>query len=183
MSEMTSVYMDACCFVEAIKVDASVQVLNERKNEVWFIKRLLQAHRDREITVFTSTLSIAECTHVGETPVPSDVQRGFEALLTSGQYVHLVQTTPFICIDARNLRWIDRMALRGADSIHLASAIDRGCSEFLSFDGRLDRSASYAEPFKAKGILIKKPSDTAALPGRYYQMDLRYDKDSENHPE
>lgn len=179
MSSVTSVYMDACCFIEAVKCEASIQIVDSRKNEVWYIKKLLQAHRDREITVFTSTLSIAECTHIGETPVPPEVQQRFEALLTSGQYVHLVQTTPFICIDARNLRWVDHLLLKGADSVHLASALDRGCGEFLTLDGGFARVSKHADALRAKGILVRVPSDTDALPGRYYQMDLRYGKDDE----
>lgn len=132
----------------------------------------MQAHRDREIKLYTSTLSIAEAVHVGGTPVPEQVQNGFEALLTSGQYVYLIQTTPFICMDARNLRWVDQITFRGADSIHMASAIDRGCSEFITMDGRFDRVQKWNPQLEAKGIVVSLPSGTKALPGKYLQGDL-----------
>jgi predicted nucleic acid-binding protein len=172
MSDQVAVYLDACCFIDVVKSDATTHLSQDAENEVWYLKRLMQAHRDREITLYTSTLSIAEAVHVGDTPVPEQVQNGFEALLTSGQYVHLIQTTPFICMDARNLRWIDQITLRGADSVHMASAIDRGCTEFLTMDGRFDRVQKWNPQLKAKGITVSLPSRTKSLPGKYLQGDL-----------
>ena len=176
MSDPTHVYLDACCFIDVVKSDISAQLEDGRETEVWYIKRLLQAHRDREITVYTSVLSIAEAAHAGTNPVPETVQRGLEALLTSGQYVHLVQSTPFVCIDARNLRWVDGINLRGPDSIHLASAIDRECSEILTMDGRFGRIDTYRTLISAKGLSVAKPSDTKSLPSKYLQGDLLNDQ-------
>ncbi|MDI3335656.1 PIN domain-containing protein [Defluviimonas aestuarii] len=172
MSDQTHVYMDACCFIEAVKSDASISMSSEREGEVWYIKKLLQAHRDREITVYTSVISIAEAVHAGTTPVPDNVQRGLEALLTSGQYVHLVQATPFICIDARNLRWVDGLTLKGADSVHLASAIDRSCAEFLTLDGRFERVEKHRDALSGKGLSVALPSQGRCLPEKYLQGSL-----------
>lgn len=172
MSDHVGVYLDACCFIDVVKSDTNAKLPEKAEQEVWYLKRLMQAHRDREITLYTSTLSIAEAVHVGKSPVPEPVQNGFEALLTSGQYVHLIQTTPFICMDARNLRWVDQITLRGADSLHLASAIDRGCVEFLTMDGRFERIQKWNAQLKSKGIIASLPSGTKALPGKYLQGDL-----------
>ncbi len=72
MADPVAVYLDACCFLDVVKVDMSAQVESGRQNKVWYIKKLLQAHRDKEITVFTSALTIAESMHIGATPVPSE---------------------------------------------------------------------------------------------------------------
>lgn len=172
MSDQSCVYMDACCFIEAVKSDANMQLSEDRQIEAWYIKKLLQAHRDREITIYTSVLSIAEAVHAGAMPVPSNVQRGLEALLTSGQYVHLVQMTPFVCIDARNLRWVDGMTLKGADSIHVASALDRSCTEFLSLDGRFERVEKQGSVLANRGMAVLPPSQGKCLPPKYLQGDM-----------
>lgn len=172
MSEHSYVYMDACCFIEAVKSDANIDLSAERHVEAWYIKKLLQAHRDREITVYTSVMSIAEAVHVGQMPVPEKIQTALDALLTSGQYVHLVQITPFVCTDARNLRWIDGLTLKGADSVHLASAISRSCIEFLSLDGRFSRLESHNHALSAKGISVLAPSKGKCLPAKYLQGDM-----------
>lgn len=172
MADNASVYLDACCFIDVVKFDVSARMEPGRANEVWYIKKLLQAHRDREITVYTSTLSIAEATHAGKMPVPREVQNGLEALLTSGQYVFLVQSTPFICMDARNLRWKDGIALKGVDAVHLASAVDRGCGEFLSLDGRFSRVQEHSASLTKMGVNVLVPSKTQVLPEKYMQGNL-----------
>lgn len=172
MADKSSVYLDACCFIDVVKFDVNAHLDETKANEVWYIKKLLQAHRDREIDVYTSTLTIAEATNTGKVPVPQEVQRSFEALLTSGQYVRLVQTTPFFCMDARNLRWNDGINLKGADSVHLASAIERSCNEFISFDGRFGRIDAHSSKLTAKGIVVRTPSTTSALPGKYLQESI-----------
>src|SRR5690606_3013268 len=102
MTSQPAIYIDACCFIDIVKFDVNATLEEGLAGEVWYLKKLLQAHRDKEITVHTSVLTIAEAVHAGVVPVPSDVQKGLDALLTSGQYVNLVQITPFTCIDARN---------------------------------------------------------------------------------
>ena len=134
MSSPNAVYMDSCCFIDIVKFDVNAKLEDGRANEVWHLKKLLQAHRDGALVVYISTLTIAEANHVGETPVPTDVQKAFDALLMSGQYVNLVQPSPLVCSRARNLRWSKEMRLKGADSIHLASALELECVEFYSTD-------------------------------------------------
>lgn len=59
-----------------------------------------------EVHLFTSTLTIAECRHVGDTVLTEEVKSRFNRLLMSGQYLRLVQMTPFIASDARDLHWV-----------------------------------------------------------------------------
>jgi len=68
----------------------------------------------------------------------------FETLLMSGQYVKLVQLTPFIATDARDLRWNHGVNLCGADAIHVASALDRKCEEFITTDRQAKKMAAKA---------------------------------------
>lgn len=172
MAQSYSVYIDACCFIEIVKTEVGEKVADGRKNEVWYLKKLLQANRDKEIQAFTSVLTIAESTHVGNDPVPRDVQKRFDGLLTSGQYVQLIQVTPFVCFDARDLRWKHSVNLKGADSIHIASALEKGCSEFLSFDGRFERVSRDSSFLERKGLRTRSPSETDALPAKYLQTDM-----------
>ena len=144
--------------------------LSEREKDIWILKKLLEAHRDKEVRVFTSTLTIAECTHAGEAPISEKTKSEFTRLLISGQYLHLVQMTPFIAMDARDLRWVHGINLRGADSIHVASAIAMKCEEFLSCDDKLTRiEAQGAKLFKL-GLSPKRGAATLCLPDKYRQL-------------
>lgn len=83
----------------------------DRRADVWYLKQLTQACRDGELDVYTSVLSIAECTHADQ-DISRPVKVRLESLLMSGQYVKLVQLTPFIATDARDLRWNHGIAQR-----------------------------------------------------------------------
>ena len=95
-----------------------------RNADVWFLWKMLEAHKEKDIEVFTSVLTIAECTHADGNS-EQKVRELCTRLLMSGQYVTLVQPTPFIGADARDLRWIHGIALKGADALHVASGLDR----------------------------------------------------------
>jgi hypothetical protein len=55
----------------------------------------------------------------------------FTRLLMSGQYVRLIQPTPFVAAEARDLRWKHAILLSGAGYIHVASALETRAREFL----------------------------------------------------
>jgi predicted nucleic acid-binding protein len=170
MADKPRVYFDACCFIDAVKHTLKLSLDSDRLKDVWHIKQLLQAHRDGEVQVYTSTLSIAECTHV-EGDSSQRVRTEFNNLLMSGQYLVLVQPTPFIMTDARDLRWGKAIALRGADAVHVASALDRKCDEFITTDkiaGKLNANAS----IKTAGLRAVAARDTRSLPDKYRQESL-----------
>src|SRR5262249_7650853 len=123
MADVRKTYVDSCCFIEMVKTKLGKTLTQERELDVWFLKRLLEANRDKEVEIYTSTLTIAECSHGGDGDISPTVKSEFDRLLMSGQYVRLVQMTPFIAVDARDLRWTHGIALRGADSVHIASAL------------------------------------------------------------
>lgn len=170
MAGNRAVYLDACCFIDMVKEAVGQPLASDRTSDVWYLKQITQACRDNELDVFTSIISIAECTHVDGDMSPS-VKAQFESLLMSGQYVRLVQPTPFIATDARDLRWKHSIALRGADAIHVASALDRKCEEFVTTDGQAKKMAAKAT-LATMGLRVIRASDTKCLPSKYLQFKL-----------
>jgi predicted nucleic acid-binding protein len=176
MATKPRVYVDACPFIDAVKFDLAasgdplVIVNASRNDDVYLLKLLLKAGRDGIIEVFTSTLTISECRHLGDGYVPDEAKRLFRAILLSSDPVQLVQPSVFICEDARDLTWkYDIASLRGADAIHIASAKDRGCAELLTTDGRL---IAHAADIAKIGVRVIYPRDTLLLPDEYKQEDL-----------
>jgi hypothetical protein len=80
-----------------VKTHVGKTLVEEREHDVWHLKRLLEAHRDKEIELYTSTLTIAECCHVGDPDINPTVKSEFTRLLVSGQYVRLVQVNTVYC--------------------------------------------------------------------------------------
>ena len=170
MADKRSVYMDSCCFIDMVKVDIGQSLTNSRALDVWYLKQLVQACRDGEIDVMTSIITIAECTHA-DGDLSQKVQSAFHSLLMSGQYVKLVQPTPFIAVDARDLRWRHNISVRGADAIHIASALDRKCEEFITTDEQAKKMAAKAT-LATLGLRMIRASETTCLPAKYLQLKL-----------
>ena len=64
-NNLPRVYLDACCFIEAIAWGKGKGKGNpDRKDDIWFIQKLFKAAIDGKVEILTSTLSIAECTHI-----------------------------------------------------------------------------------------------------------------------
>jgi predicted nucleic acid-binding protein len=177
MATKPRVYLDAGPFIDAAKFDASasgdskVHPNPTRETDVRALKQLLKAGRDGAIEIFTSTVTIAECRHLGEGYISEEGKRLFRAMLLSGDPVQLVQPTVFIVEDARDLTWKHHIpSIRGLDAIHIASAIDRQCSEFITIDK--NDLLNHAGEFAKLGLRVIRPSDTSLLPDEYKQTDL-----------
>jgi hypothetical protein len=159
--------MDSCCFIE-LALQAVGKSDSDRNNDLWFLKELLNAAFDEEIEVLTSTLSIAECAHA-KGDVSDDVKSLFKRFLTSGRYVLLIQDSVLVAEKARNLRWLHGLSFSGADSIHLASAMELKCEEFLTWDNRPHANANALNDL---ALHIRFPRNTQCLPERYRQQKL-----------
>ena len=173
MADPSRIYIDACPFIDMAKHKAAISIEDEAEHNVWFTKQLIQAAKDGNLEAFTSSLSIAECTHIGRpnSPAPSDdIKRFYDGLLASGKSgIRLVQPTFAIMVRARKFRWSDGIYLKPADTIHLASAIIMNCSEFLTTDLRiLDKTSE----FQRFHLRICRPSNTNLLPSEYRQGDF-----------
>lgn len=174
MATKPIVYMDSCCFIDVVKQTVG-NLPASREDDVWHIKKLLQSHRSGEIIVVTSYLSIAECVAVeeGQADVPKNVQEEFRRLLTSGQYVSLLQQTPRTAVKAQNLRWQHKLVLGGPDSLHIAAAIEASASEFLTSDERLKKPKLAVAVNELKSIIrLVRASETQSLPEKYHQGDM-----------
>jgi len=172
VAELKRVYFDSTVFVDVVKVDLGKAVDSDRSLDVWMAKRLMEAHRDRELQVLTSALTIAECTHGGDGDVSERAQFLISKLLTSGDYVHLIQMSPFIATEARDLRWKSGINLRGADGVHAASALSERADEFITTDGRFDRLHIHKTAFEQLNPRIVRARDSTCLPAKYRQLDL-----------
>jgi len=161
-------YVETTSFIDMAK-EAVGTLPKDRDDDVWFAKRLLEAHRDGKIAVYTATLTVAECQHA-DGIADERVQKLFKAILTSGQHLFLVQDTVLIAERARNLRWNHKLAFRGADAMHVASALEMGCSEFITAD---DKIISRAAELSCLGLRVVRARDTSFLPAEYRQGTLQ----------
>jgi predicted nucleic acid-binding protein len=157
--------MDSCCFIE-LAVQSIGKHEADRENDLWFLKALLNAAYDEEIEVLTTTLTIAECSHAKQ-DVSEDVKTLFKKFLTSGRYVFLVQDSVLVAEKARNLRWVHGLTLGGADSIHIASALELKCDEFLTWDKKIHDNAVALNEL---ALAVRFPRDTGCLPDSYRQL-------------
>lgn len=132
------------------------------------MRRLCDASRDGAIQLVTSMLTVAECLHIEEEPGPSEETKAlFRDFLTSGTVVELIDPDIFIAERARALFWDHDVKIKGADAIHVATAMIEDCQEFLILDGRIHREGSKfstALPLIAKaGLPALRPSQSTLL--------------------
>lgn len=93
----------------------------------------MRAGRRGDLVVCTSLLTLTECLHVNQ-EYSDEVQHTFKVLLSGASGVIPIQPDIFIIERARDLRWVHNIALKPLDSIHVASAIEFGCAEFVTTD-------------------------------------------------
>ena len=87
MADRVRIYIDSACFIDMVKTHLGKQLETDREKDVWFLKRLFEASRDRELELFASVLSIAECQHAGDGDISEPAKARFDRLLMSGQYI------------------------------------------------------------------------------------------------
>lgn len=169
------IYMDSNCFIESVKSSIG-NAQTDRDNDLWFIKNLLIASQRGDVEVITSYLTLAECRHVSQGGPTPEVMRLFRSILSSGKVVKLAQLTKATAERARDLHWKDGINLGGADAIHVATALNTGCKEFLGFDATKSKSpikhANQLRKLLPTGIIAVLPSGTSLLPPEYLQMKI-----------
>jgi predicted nucleic acid-binding protein len=139
-----------------------------REPDMLMMQKLLQAANNEDISLFTSSISVAECVAAGD-DWSIDVQEFFIGVLGSGRMFKLVQDTIFVAEQARDLRWKHNIKLSGMDAIHVASAIEAQCTEFLTWDRGINKIKSQlkAKFLASQGIAAITPSMTKLLPPSY----------------
>lgn len=166
------IYLDSCCFIDVVKKEVGV-LPSDRENDVWFIKKILQAHREGHLVAHTSLVAVGECLAVekGQATVSDEVQDHYRALLTSGQYVQLINPTPSSARLIQRFRWDHGLVLGSADAMHFSGAIERGCLEFITTDGRIAsaRVGAAIPVLATMGMRVIAAPKTALLPTSYTQ--------------
>jgi len=67
------------------------------------------------------------------------------------------------------LRWVHGLRFGGADAIHLASAMELKCDEFLTWD---ERPHANSTALNDLALPVRFPRDTHCLPDEYRQQQL-----------
>ena len=170
MSDVPRIYLDAAPIIDLVKVRVGLKPTGDVEMDVWTLDRLLAAGRAGEVQLFTSTLSMAECTHVGDPAKLEAAKPFFLGLLASGKGgIIFVQPSFSVAERARGLRWAHAFNFKGADAIHVASALHVQCSEIITSDGRIMKASGSLQPL---GLRACRAGDTALLPTKYRQDDL-----------
>lgn len=168
--KIPKIYLDACPLIDMAQHEADGGTSGEIGKCVWFCTQILRAARDKKVKVLTSFLSVAECTSINTNgaaqPSPAEeTKRFYDMLLLSGKSgVELVPITQALATRARDLRWVSDLNLKGADTIHVASALQMKCDELWTRDGRIWR---YRVKLGQMGVRVLKPCETQVLPSEY----------------
>lgn len=171
MAKKPRVYADSCCFIDVVKQDVRQPPKEPGRDEdVARFKLVLEASRDGEISLFTSSVSLVECLHA-DNKLDEEVKRKFKSLLTSGQYVTLAGVDPFIAEDARDIKWVHGISMKGLDYLHLATAVQLDCSELLTTDRKhmLDKREAI---YKKVSVRVRRPVDTTSLSSDRLQLKI-----------
>lgn len=170
MAKPPRIYVESCPFIDLAKYEAKLTLESNRERNVWMLLKLLEAARNLDLELYTSMITVSECTHIeaGKPQPDQKVREFFDQLLMSGKSgVTLVQLTAKISDISRDLRWKDGLCLRGMDSIHLSTAIEKGCEELLTTDGQLKNC-----PKNHRGVSIIQAHETKQLPSKYANWEL-----------
>jgi predicted nucleic acid-binding protein len=172
MADTPRLYIDSTPLIDLVKVKVGIKPESEAERAVFYVQRAVEAAVAKDVEIYTSVLSVAECTHVGDPAKLEAAKPFFLGLLASGKSgIRLIQTTLSIVERSRDLRWVTGANLRGADAVHVASAVHLGCDEFWTGDDRILRSAVLLKPL---GTHICRPSETRLLPPEYLQERLQF---------
>ena len=170
MSEKPRVYIESAPLIDLVKMKVGAGVRDDQAGDVFYVEQALEAARAGDLEIFTSTITIAECTHVNDAAKLEAAKPFFMGLLASGKSgFRLIQTTLSVVERARDLRWFSGVNLSGADSIHVASALHLRCDELWTGDGKMLKRADLLHPL---GLRVCKPSLSSSVPAKYLQKQL-----------
>ena len=183
---MANLYIDTCCFIDLLRGVAGVDIVEGREQDIWYTERIIDASKANDMQAHTSFLTFAECTHVRDDNhnriITDEIKDLIESwLLSPTGGITLVEPTIFVVDRIRQLAWEHNIYMKGFDSIHVASALDSNCDEFLTYDDRIGSDTREAI-YNITGLRICRPSETGLLPNEYRQDEL-LDGQEENQPD
>jgi len=147
---------------------------DDRLRDGQYLKGLCDAARNNDLTLYTSTLSLAECTHAAG-GIDETIKELFEKFLASGEVVVPISADFHMGIAARDLRWEHNILLGGADAIHIASALLVGCQEFITTDHKIKtrkKLIAAIPQIERLGLKVIRASQTSLLSTEYLQNEL-----------
>jgi predicted nucleic acid-binding protein len=169
------VYMDSDSVIDVLKFNQhlatkephlKIQDFQYKKQHIEYCVKLLKAAEYKDITLLTSSLTIAEVWHIGQRPPSEEEKRIIMSVLTSGKVFTLVPDSYFVAIRARDLAWKYNIQLKGADAIQVASALEANCIEYVTNDKPI---LSNKDALKKLGLNAINGHFTSALPPSYTQ--------------
>lgn len=174
MKNKPAIYMDACCFIDIVAYSQDIQPKNDRSREVGYYRAMIEASKDEKIATFTSSLTCVECTHINSIDrkaiLNEEVKRLFDSVILSGaEGVSPVFPTDEIIQFARDLNWTHEITCKPFDLLHLATAIKRGCEEFITTDSNSMDKNGNIEKLARLGLKVIEPSQTRLLPDGYLE--------------
>lgn len=173
MSSVPRIYSDANPIIELAKKSLGTHD-PARTLDLEYLEQMLKAANNGDLDLFTSSISMAECTHAGG-DWSQPIQEFFIGVLSSGSMFKLVQDSIFVAEQARQLRWKHNISLSGMDAIHVASAIEANCGEFLTWDLGIGKpkSAAKAAALALHGIKVISPAQSQLIPPNYVHPNLK----------
>jgi predicted nucleic acid-binding protein len=176
--EPERIYIDSCIAIELAKFVMHLH-RPDRENDLWFVHQMLKASEEQTVELMTSSLTVVETLHLGKDgkgktlECPPHIQEFLINLLTSGTLIKLVEPSLFVAQRARDLRWKHGLKLKPYDSMHVASALDSGCKEMLSWDQEMSKKrAEEIRVISELGLRVIGPHESRVLPDEYRQQAL-----------
>jgi predicted nucleic acid-binding protein len=159
-----SLYMESCCFIDLAKyqlgLKETIDDLAKKESHIQGCIKILDAASKGRVRVETANITISECQHLKGLVTP-EIKRLFRSILSSGRIVHIITDSIFISERAQELRWTYDINLSGADAHHVASALEAGCEELVTYDKKI---RSNAAKIAALGLRVTTGDQTRLLP-------------------
>lgn len=180
MSIDLRLYFDACCFIDLVTHTLRFPTIAARADHIYFCRKFIDAARNKEALIITSTLTVTECTHVRDESKAEkekiikteQVKRLFQGMLLSGKSgITPAQPTPQIIELARDLVWVHGTNLQPMDSLHVATALFHNCTHFITTDGL--RNDENKKILNDLGLAVCQADEIShLLPSHHAQMQL-----------
>lgn len=172
-------YLDTAFFIEVAqnKYDD-----NSNSSDLIFYQNLIEVAKANKLELFTSTCTILECLKVKDVQeqrfADDKAKKIIDSILLSGQsMITPIEPTSFLIVNARDINWDTKLTIsKPLDLLHLASAIELKCEEFITIDFR----DFYKNKDKIKELynikIVTKEIESSLIPQEFKQGKLEFDE-------
>ena len=128
-------YLDSGLFIVLVKSYGQHQLNEKEEKDAWFTDKLLQAARHQKLELVTSWITRSECRHAGKALTKVKAREFYNNLFYSKNSGILMTSVTVQTAKIVECLYYDcKIDLTPMDLLHLASAIELGCEEFLTTD-------------------------------------------------